>query len=173
GKTLKPDSSVELFYLHAPDHQNPIQDALQACHELHDELGLPNYTASEVAEIVTICKQLDTSHCLSGNTQEACIYTIKHYLWMIHVFYVRYWKECHFQDIELVQKALETVYGSDKQQTMTSAAPTSSGLDGTMILYTMTACVIIEMSSIEQLQRNPFASEGPPDERVVEAFQQV
>ena len=47
--------------------------------------------------------------------------TIKHYLWMIHVFYVTYWKECHSQDIELVQKTLETVYGSDKQ-TMTYAA---------------------------------------------------
>ncbi|KAJ7999045.1 hypothetical protein DPEC_G00211320 [Dallia pectoralis] len=76
GKTLKPESvrsqldtslkrlrrqCVNLFYLHAPDHQNPIRDTLQACHELHKEgkykeLGLSNYAAWEVAEIVTICK---------------------------------------------------------------------------------------------------------------------
>ena len=53
GKTLKPESvrsqldtslkrlrtqCVDLFYLHAPDHQNPIQDTLQACHELYKEV---------------------------------------------------------------------------------------------------------------------------------------
>ncbi|XP_051528493.1 aflatoxin B1 aldehyde reductase member 2-like [Myxocyprinus asiaticus] len=52
GKTLKPESvrnqlqtslkklhiqCVDLFYLHAPDHQNPIQDTLQACSELYKE----------------------------------------------------------------------------------------------------------------------------------------
>lgn len=53
GKTLKPESvrnqletslkrlrtqCVDLFYLHAPDHQNPIQDTLQACDQLHKEV---------------------------------------------------------------------------------------------------------------------------------------
>uniref|UniRef100_A0A673FVI4 Aflatoxin B1 aldehyde reductase member 4-like n=1 Tax=Sinocyclocheilus rhinocerous TaxID=307959 RepID=A0A673FVI4_9TELE len=76
GKTLKPESvrnqletslkrlrtqCVELFYLHAPDHQNPIQDTLQACNQLHKEgkfkqLGLSNYASWEVAEIYCICK---------------------------------------------------------------------------------------------------------------------
>lgn len=56
GKTLKPESvrsqletslqrlrtdCVELFYLHAPDHQNPIQDTLRACNELHKEVSSP------------------------------------------------------------------------------------------------------------------------------------
>lgn len=56
GKTLKPESvrsqletslqrlgtdSVDLFYLHAPDHQNPIQDTLKACNELHKEVRRP------------------------------------------------------------------------------------------------------------------------------------
>ncbi|CAB1314922.1 unnamed protein product [Coregonus sp. 'balchen'] len=54
--------SVDIFYLHAPDHQNPIQNTLQACNELHKEgkykeLGLSNYAAWEFAEIITICKQ--------------------------------------------------------------------------------------------------------------------
>lgn len=56
GKTLKPESvrsqletslkrlhtdCVDLFYLHAPDHQNPIQDTLRACNELHKEVQRP------------------------------------------------------------------------------------------------------------------------------------
>ncbi|XP_030585492.1 aflatoxin B1 aldehyde reductase member 4-like [Archocentrus centrarchus] len=76
GKTLKPESvrsqletslqrlrteCVDLFYLHAPDHQNPIEDTLRACNELHKEgkfkeLGLSNYVSWEVAEIVCICR---------------------------------------------------------------------------------------------------------------------
>ncbi|MGH0168046.1 UNVERIFIED_CONTAM: hypothetical protein FKN15_073673 [Acipenser sinensis] len=76
GKTLKPESvrsqldtslkrlqaqSVDIFYLHAPDHENPIEDTLRACHELHregkfKELGLSNYACWEVAEIYCICK---------------------------------------------------------------------------------------------------------------------
>ncbi|CAB1314921.1 unnamed protein product [Coregonus sp. 'balchen'] len=60
------------------------------------------------------------SGCFFGNIW-AEIDTIKHYLWMIHVLYVRYWKESHFHTTDLVRKALETVYGSDKP-TMTSAA---------------------------------------------------
>ncbi|KAG5836061.1 aflatoxin B1 aldehyde reductase member 3 [Anguilla rostrata] len=76
GKTLKPESvrsqldtslhrlqtqSVDIFYLHAPDHNNPVQETLQACNELHKEgkykeLGLSNYASWEVAEIYCICK---------------------------------------------------------------------------------------------------------------------
>lgn len=56
GKTLKPESvrsqletslqrlrtdCVDLFYLHAPDHENPIQDTLRACNELHKEVTKP------------------------------------------------------------------------------------------------------------------------------------
>lgn len=37
------------------------------------------------------------------------------------LFCVRYWKQSHFQAIDVVLKALETVYGSEKP-TMTSAA---------------------------------------------------
>lgn len=53
GNTLKPDSvrsqlntslerlqrtSVELFYLHAPDHGTPVEETLRACNELHKEV---------------------------------------------------------------------------------------------------------------------------------------
>ncbi|XP_075047265.1 aflatoxin B1 aldehyde reductase member 2-like [Mixophyes fleayi] len=77
GKTLRADSvrqqletslerlktsSVHLFYLHAPDHQTPVEETLAACQELHKEgkfteLGLSNYTSWEVMEIYCICKQ--------------------------------------------------------------------------------------------------------------------
>lgn len=54
GKTLKPESvrsqldtslkrlrrqCVDIFYLHAPDHQNPVQHTLEACNELHQQVG--------------------------------------------------------------------------------------------------------------------------------------
>ncbi|KAL7843265.1 hypothetical protein AOLI_G00247770 [Acnodon oligacanthus] len=76
GNSLKPESlrfqletslkrlrtqRVDIFYLHLPDHQTPIQDTLQACNELYKEgkfkeLGLSNYVSWEVAEIYSICK---------------------------------------------------------------------------------------------------------------------
>uniref|UniRef100_A0A8C3SWI4 NADP-dependent oxidoreductase domain-containing protein n=1 Tax=Chelydra serpentina TaxID=8475 RepID=A0A8C3SWI4_CHESE len=76
GKTLKPESvrsqletslerlqmkSIDLFYLHFPDHNTPVEQTLHACNELYKEgkfkeLGLSNYAAWEVAEIYTICK---------------------------------------------------------------------------------------------------------------------
>ncbi|XP_040843556.1 aflatoxin B1 aldehyde reductase member 3-like [Ochotona curzoniae] len=77
GQTLKPDSvryqletslkrlqspRVDIFYLHMPDHDTPIEETLRACNELHQEgkfveLGLSNYAAWEVAEICTLCKK--------------------------------------------------------------------------------------------------------------------
>ncbi|XP_004397119.1 PREDICTED: aflatoxin B1 aldehyde reductase member 2 isoform 2 [Odobenus rosmarus divergens] len=77
GKSLKPDSvraqletslkrlqcpQVDLFYLHAPDHNTPVEETLRACHQLHQEgkfveLGLSNYAAWEVAEICTLCRR--------------------------------------------------------------------------------------------------------------------
>lgn len=76
GKSLKPDSlrtqldtslkrlqcsRVDLFYLHAPDHDTPVEETLRACHQLYQEdkfveLGLSNYAAWEVAEICTLCR---------------------------------------------------------------------------------------------------------------------
>ncbi|XP_030078282.1 aflatoxin B1 aldehyde reductase member 2 isoform X2 [Microcaecilia unicolor] len=54
-------SSVDLFYLHMPDHETPIEETLRACQELYKEgkfkeLGLSNYASWEVAEIYHICK---------------------------------------------------------------------------------------------------------------------
>jgi len=51
---------VDLLYLHTPDHQNPINETLRACNELHKEgkfkeLGLSNYTSWQVADIWHIC----------------------------------------------------------------------------------------------------------------------
>ncbi|XP_075133979.1 aflatoxin B1 aldehyde reductase member 2-like [Leptodactylus fuscus] len=54
--------SVQLFYLHLPDHQTPLEETLAACQELYlegkfKELGLSNYPAWKVMEIYYICKQ--------------------------------------------------------------------------------------------------------------------
>ncbi|XP_042333931.1 aflatoxin B1 aldehyde reductase member 4-like [Sceloporus undulatus] len=53
--------SVDIFYLHLPDHGTPIEESLAACNQLHKEgkfkeLGLSNYSSWEVAEIRTLCK---------------------------------------------------------------------------------------------------------------------
>ena len=60
-KELKTDC-VDIFYLHAPDRSVPFEETLEAANELHKEgkfvqLGLSNYTAFEVAEIVIMCKE--------------------------------------------------------------------------------------------------------------------
>lgn len=60
-KELKTDC-VDIFYLHAADRSVPFEETLEAVNELHKEgkfvqLGLSNYTAFEVAEIVITCKE--------------------------------------------------------------------------------------------------------------------
>lgn len=54
--------SVDIFYLHAPDRSVPFVDTLEACNDLFKEgkfvtLGLSNYAAWEVAEIVNIARE--------------------------------------------------------------------------------------------------------------------
>ncbi|XP_068935257.1 aflatoxin B1 aldehyde reductase member 2-like [Petaurus breviceps papuanus] len=53
---------VDIFYLHVPDRETPLEETLRTCNELHKEgkfveLGLSNYTSWEVAEICTLCKK--------------------------------------------------------------------------------------------------------------------
>ncbi|KAM7190436.1 aflatoxin B1 aldehyde reductase member 2 [Naviculisporaceae sp. PSN 640] len=53
-------NSVDILYLHAPDRSVPFAPALEALDTLHKagkfkQLGLSNYTAFEVAEIVLTC----------------------------------------------------------------------------------------------------------------------
>lgn len=55
-------NQVDIFYLHAPDRSVPFAETLEAVNQLHKEgkfvqLGLSNYTAFEVAEIVTLCNE--------------------------------------------------------------------------------------------------------------------
>lgn len=55
-------NQVDIFYLHAPDRSVPFAETLETVNELHKEgkfveLGLSNYTAFEVAEIVTMCNE--------------------------------------------------------------------------------------------------------------------
>ncbi|KAI9729482.1 MAG: Aflatoxin B1 aldehyde reductase member 2 [Cirrosporium novae-zelandiae] len=58
---LKTDC-VDIFYLHAADRSVPFDETLEECNKLHKEgkfvrLGLSNFTAFEVAEIVITCKE--------------------------------------------------------------------------------------------------------------------
>ncbi|KAF8906055.1 Aldo/keto reductase [Gymnopilus junonius] len=54
-------SSLEMWYLHAPDRTVPYEETLRVVNDLHKEgffkrFGISNYAAWEVAEIVGICK---------------------------------------------------------------------------------------------------------------------
>jgi len=54
--------SVQIFYLHAPDHNTPIRETLTTVQAMYEEgkfkeLGLSNFAAWEVAEAFTICKE--------------------------------------------------------------------------------------------------------------------
>ncbi|KAF8160587.1 Aldo/keto reductase [Pholiota molesta] len=53
--------SLEMWYLHAPDHTVPYEITFKAVNDLYNEgyfkrLGISNYSSWEVAEIVGICK---------------------------------------------------------------------------------------------------------------------
>ena len=53
---------VDIFYLHAADRSVPFEVTLEAVNKLHKEgkfvqLGLSNFTAFEVAEVVIMCKE--------------------------------------------------------------------------------------------------------------------
>ncbi|XP_003506936.2 aflatoxin B1 aldehyde reductase member 2 isoform X1 [Cricetulus griseus] len=84
----------------------------------------------------------------------------------------RFWKEHHFEAIALVEKALQTTYGSSAPS-MTSAALRwmyhHSQLQGNR-----GDAVILGMSSLEQLEQNLAATEeGPLEPAVVDAFNQA
>lgn len=54
-------TSVDLFYLHAPDHDTPVEETLKAVHELRSEVlflewGSSNYAAWQAVDIWHICK---------------------------------------------------------------------------------------------------------------------
>ena len=60
-KELKTDC-VDIFYLHAADRSVPFEETLEECNKLHKEgkfvqLGLRNFTAFEIAEVVVTCKE--------------------------------------------------------------------------------------------------------------------
>ncbi|XP_037534699.1 aflatoxin B1 aldehyde reductase member 3 [Nematolebias whitei] len=236
GKTLKPESvrsqletslqrlqtdCVDLFYLHAPDHQNPIQETLKACNQLHQEgkfkkLGLSNYASWEVAEIVCICRHNNwivptvyqgMYNATTRQVETELLPCLRHYGMKFYAYNPlagglltgkyqyedkdvsqpegrffgnswssayrdRYWKQSHFQAIEVVLKALEMVYGPEKPS-LTSAAMRwmyhHSHLKGDL-----GDGVIIGMSNMEQLQQNlAAADEGPLDQRVVDAFKEA
>lgn len=53
--------SVEILYLHAPDHNTPLEETLGTMDKIHKEgkfkqLGLSNYSSWLVAEVVNLCR---------------------------------------------------------------------------------------------------------------------
>jgi aflatoxin B1 aldehyde reductase len=55
-------NSCHIFYLHAPDHQTPILETLEACDTLYRQekynyLGISNYSANQLIEIMELCEK--------------------------------------------------------------------------------------------------------------------
>lgn len=54
--------AIKTMFLHVPDRQTPFEDAVKAMDEAYRQgkfrrLGLSNYTAAEVKEILEICER--------------------------------------------------------------------------------------------------------------------
>ncbi|XP_063798203.1 aflatoxin B1 aldehyde reductase member 2 isoform X3 [Pseudophryne corroboree] len=127
--------SVHIFYLHAPDHQTPVEQTLAACQELYKE-GMYNATTRQVeTELLPCLRQLGirfyaynplAGGLLTGrykyedkdNEQAACRFFGNNWA---EAYRNRYWKKHHFQAIDLVQRALEESYGEGRPS-LTSAA---------------------------------------------------
>uniref|UniRef100_A0A8C3T3B7 NADP-dependent oxidoreductase domain-containing protein n=1 Tax=Chelydra serpentina TaxID=8475 RepID=A0A8C3T3B7_CHESE len=211
GKTLKPESvrsqletslerlqmkSIDLFYLHFPDHNTPVEQTLHACNELYKEvkaeaqscdlvhLGMYNATTRQVETELLPCLRRYGMRFYAYNPLAGGLLTGKYKYddkdtgqptgrffgndWA-QAYRDRYWKEHHFQAIALVEKALGEAYGSNPPS-LTSAALrwmyNHSKLQGAL-----GDAVIIGMSNMDQLQQNLTCSEeGPLLPAVVEAF---
>ena len=64
---------VGILYLHAPDHKTPLEQTLKTMNSLYEEgkfnqLGLSNYSAWLVAEVVNVCKVIYFQHISSAYT---------------------------------------------------------------------------------------------------------
>ncbi|CAL9703973.1 unnamed protein product [Knipowitschia caucasica] len=201
GKTLKPESvrsqletslqrlqsdCVDLFYLHAPDHYNPIGDTLLACQQLHQE-GMYNATTRQVETELLPCLRYFGIRFYAYNPLAGGLLTGKYHYedkdrgqpegrffgnnWAA-AYRDRYWKQSQFEAIAQVLNTLEEVYGADKPS-LTSAAIRwmyhHSQLQGEL-----GDGVIIGMSNMEQLKQNLDAvEEGVLDDRVVSAFDEA
>ncbi|KAM6241084.1 aflatoxin B1 aldehyde reductase member 2 isoform 2-T2 [Porphyrio hochstetteri] len=198
GKTLKPESvrsqldtslerlkrsSVELFYLHAPDHGTPVEETLRACNELHKE-GMYNATTRQVETELFPCLRHYGLRFYAYNPLAGGLLTGKYKYedkdttqptgrffgndWA-QAYRDRYWKKHNFEGIALIERALKDAYGSNAPS-LTSAALrwlyNHSKLQGGL-----GDAVIIGMSNLEQLEQNlNYSEEGPLLPAVVEAF---
>jgi aflatoxin B1 aldehyde reductase len=60
--TCLPTSQIDMWYLHAPDHDTPYEDTLREVNNLYNQgyfqrFGISNYSSWEVAQICEICKR--------------------------------------------------------------------------------------------------------------------
>ncbi|XP_066462457.1 aflatoxin B1 aldehyde reductase member 3 isoform X2 [Eleutherodactylus coqui] len=166
--------SVQLFYLHLPDHQTLLEETLAACQELYLE-GMYNATTRQVeTELLPCLRQLGIRF-YAYNPLAGGLLTGKYKYedkdteqkpsrffgnnWA-EAYRNRYWKKHYFQAIDVVQRALEEAYGKDRPS-LTAAALRwmyhHSKLQGSR-----GDAVILGMSSVEQLVQNLDGAEGGP-----------
>ncbi|PFX25622.1 Aflatoxin B1 aldehyde reductase member 2 [Stylophora pistillata] len=165
-KRLKRDS-VDLFYLHAPEHTTPIEETLDAVNQLYEEgkfesFGLSNYSSWQVAEIYYLCKMNNYP-----------VPTVYQGMYNPVTSYVnRFWKKPLFDLLDKLRGTLDRIYGEGKVTLIDASLRWMyhhSKLDG--------ACgdaVIIGASSVKHLEENLKSTKhGPLHEDVVELFEET
>jgi len=133
---LKADK-IELFYLHAPDRSTPFEETFKAVNELHKEgkfnkLGISNYMAWEVSEVVMLCRangwiqptvyqgiynavhravEPELLPCLrksmNDQAEQGSRFDSNRTDSQTKAYRARYWKEDHFQALEIIDKAAQ------------------------------------------------------------------
>ncbi|KAL7975820.1 hypothetical protein Chor_004559 [Crotalus horridus] len=175
GKTLKADSvrsqleeslqrlrlpSVDLFYLHAPDHETP---------------GMYNAITRQVEKELFPCLRHFGMSFYAYNPLAGGLLTGKYKYEDKDLSQPptgRYWKQHHFEGVSLIQGALREAYGANPP-TLTSAA-LRWVYHHSELQDKYGDAVIIGMSNMDQLQENLHSSEeGPLVPCVVEAFEKA
>merc|ERR1712093_728272 len=175
---------VDIFYLHAADRSIPFAETLEAVNKLHKEgkfvqLGLSNFTAFEVAELIPACKKygLDVvvynpiaGGLFSGKYKSKDIPSEGGYSDAVgrmgEMYRKRYFKDSTFDALKIIEPVAEK-HGLTMVETALrwvvnhSALNVKDGNDG----------VIIGVSSLAQLDQNlKDCEKGPLPEEVLQAL---
>ncbi|KAG8142201.1 putative Aflatoxin aldehyde reductase protein [Naja naja] len=180
GKTLKAQSvrsqleeslqrlrlpSVDLFYLHAPDHETPVEETLRACNELHRErLACPTTPLGRWQKSAPFAKP--TSGCCRRCTRHFGMSFYAYNPLAGGLLTGKY----KYEDKDLSQPPTGRFFGNDWARVYRDRYWKQHHFEGDKY----GDAVIIGMSNMDQLQENLRSSEeGPLVLSVVEAFEKA
>ncbi|EED18905.1 aldo/keto reductase, putative [Talaromyces stipitatus ATCC 10500] len=164
---------VDLWYLHAPDHNTPYEETLDAVNELYKagyfkRFGISNYAAWEVAQICELCEKRDWKkpdvyqgvyhalHSHSPNDRGS------------NYFRRQYWNDAYFDALDVIRPVAR------KLGMTTAEAASRWASHHSMMKKEYGDAIIIGASNITQLEENLRSLEkGPLPEDMVRAFDEA